>query len=101
MKEAIFYINPTTDRPEFYLVAEHLWGKNVNIDSDGNSTDPADKKWTELTIINRSEPGQRIDIDPVQTEPLILKVVGPEALAKKAAIYLANECKCEVKTENE
>ena len=92
----ILYISPKSDRPEYYAVAEYLWGKGVNIDSDGNSKTPSDKTWTELTIINRASPEQRIDIDPVQFEPLILKIEGREELVEKVAIYLADYCKCKV-----
>ena len=93
----ILYISPKLDRPKYYLVAEHLWGNTNEIDSDGDSKTPDDKNWTELTLINRSNQNQRIDIDPVHTNPLILKIVGPESLVVKAANYLATECKCEVK----
>lgn len=95
--DKILYISPESERPIFYSLAEHLWGTGVDIDSDGNSITPDDTNWTELTIINRSNPEQRIDIDPVQIKPLILKIEGKEGLVEKAAGYLASHCKCEVK----
>lgn len=62
-------------RPPCHRIAEHLWGAGCNIDSDGNSETPADTSWTELTLVLRAT-GERIDIDPVSTQPLILKVRG-------------------------
>jgi hypothetical protein len=37
-------------RPPCFEVAQHLWGRNINVDSDGNSASPADQQWTELTF---------------------------------------------------
>src|SRR5688572_13636966 len=34
-------------RPEFYRIAEHLWGAGCNVDSDGDSCSPDDHDWTE------------------------------------------------------
>ena len=95
--DKVLYIRPELERPKYSLVAEHLWGNSIDIDSDGDSKTPNDKNWTELTLINRSSPSQRIDIDPVHKNPLILKIVGPESLVVKVANYLAMQCKCEVK----
>ncbi len=61
-------------RPPFYRVAEHLWGAGCDIDSDGNSEAPEDTQWTELTIELRGAGGQRVDVDPVSVDPLILQV---------------------------
>ena len=61
--------------PPYYDVAEYLWGKGVDIDSDGDSY-PADATdWTELTLILRSDTTQRVDIDPspLNTNFLVLK----------------------------
>lgn len=61
-------------RPPFFQVAEHLWGAGCIIDSDGNSKTPDDLQWTELTLILRGNPKQRVDIDPISDVPLILAV---------------------------
>jgi hypothetical protein len=53
--------------PEYYAIAEYLWGKGVNIDSDGNSPYPESLCWTELTLILREDESQRVDIDPHDT----------------------------------
>mgnify|MGYP000382978122 CR=1 FL=1 len=92
------YIQPNGPRPEYYAIAEHLWGKGIDIDSDGNSKTPDSKEWTELTLINRSDDSQRIDIDPAQESPLVLEIRGPEKLVRLAAGLLAVHCNCEVQT---
>jgi len=61
-------------RPPYIQVAEHLWGIGCNFDSDGNSKTPGDRQWTELTVILRSDPEQRVDVDPISLDPLILAV---------------------------
>ena len=61
-------------RPPYPKVAEHLWGTGCNFDSDGNSDPWDDREWTELTLILRSDTEQRVDIDPISVDPLILVV---------------------------
>jgi|SRR5687767_8056017 hypothetical protein len=76
-------------RPAFYCVAEHLWGKECDVDSDGNSESPDDTNWTELDLHLRGS-GLYVDVLPLSFEPLVL-VVGSsdEALCWKAARFLA------------
>jgi hypothetical protein len=37
----LYLVGPDA-RPAYYLVAEHLWGTDANIDSDGDSATPDD-----------------------------------------------------------
>jgi hypothetical protein len=63
----------------------------VDFDSDGNSAALEDRNWTELTVVRRDHPVERIDIDPVSEEPLVLKVVSDtRELALRAAEFLAD-----------
>lgn len=79
-------------RPPYYRVAEHLWGVGCNIDSDGNSQAPEDTQWTALTVELRGATEQRVDIDPLSTEPLILQVRAPSMqLAQEVAKFIV-EC---------
>ncbi len=76
-------------RPAFWRLAVFLWGTEVDFDSDGNATNPDDMEWTELTLSNRIEINQRVDIAPIKTDPLILKVVGTtQPLTARAAYFL-------------
>ncbi|MGZ0784506.1 hypothetical protein ACXM5X_16235 [Pseudomonas saponiphila] len=76
-------------RPAFYRVAEHLWGAGCNVDSDGDSRTPDDEQWTELTLILRDSSGQRLDIDPLSMEPLVLLIRASQAdLGARAAHFI-------------
>lgn len=84
-----FRIKDLGARPPFAAVAEHLWGPGVDFDSDGNSATSDDRNWTELTVILRKTPSERVDIDPVSDRPLVLKVVSESReLALRAATFL-------------
>jgi hypothetical protein len=76
-------------RPEFYLIAEHLWGIGCEIDSDGNSLTPEDREWTELTISLRSSHEDRVDIDQLSVDPLVLVVHSVKAeLCKRTVDFI-------------
>jgi len=90
--EAKFLITEPGPRPPYYKVADYLWGKGANIDSDGNSSNPEDTNWTELSICIRDEETPYVHIDPISIEPLVLEVSSTSCeLAKKAAEYIATE----------
>lgn len=77
-------------RPPFYQVAEHLWGAGCNIDSDGDSRTVGDTQWTELTIELRGADEQRVDVDPISADPLVLQVRSFSAhLAEEVAKFIA------------
>ncbi len=91
MPEYLVNIVEPGPRPHYCRVAEHLWGAGCNIDSDGNSQTPEDTQWTELTIELRGGDGQRVDIDPVSTEPLVLQVRSSSLrLAEEVAKFIAD-----------
>ena len=73
-------------RPPYYHLSDTLW-PGVSIDSDGDSVTPDASDWTELTIINREDETQRIDIDPESEDPLILIV---RSEVKELAEFSAN-----------
>lgn len=73
-------------------IVEHLWGTGASVDSDGDSRSPDDRRWTELSLELRSSPGLRVDIDPVEHQPLVLEVRScHESLARELAKFLAKE----------
>jgi len=77
-------------RPPFDQVAEHLWGANCNIDSDGDSRTLWYTQWTELTIELRDADKPRVDVDPISTDPLVLQVRSFSAhLAQEVAGFIA------------
>jgi hypothetical protein len=78
-------------RPPYSQVAEHLWGAGCDIDSDGNSVVPDDRQWTELTVCLRSSPEQRVDIDPLSNDPLILVVRSSDiSLCQQTADFIVS-----------
>ena len=78
--------------PPFYQIAETLWGKGVDVDSDGNSNTPQSTDWNELTLILRSDTDQRIDIDPLDNnENYLLLRASNKELSTKTMAYL-KEC---------
>jgi hypothetical protein len=92
----LFLIEPGP-RPPFARIAELLWGAGADFDSDGNSNRPDDTSWTELTIQRRATFDERIDIDQVSEDPLVLKIASSsESLVRRVATYLADECSASV-----
>ena len=60
-------------RPDFRLVLAFLWG-DADIDTDGNSHNPANREWTELYAQNRSRRGEMFNVSPASADPLVLQV---------------------------
>jgi hypothetical protein len=84
-----FLIEVPGPRPPFGVLAEHLWGRGVDFDSDGDSVNAEDPNWTELTITRRPDI-ERVDIELVSQMPLVLKVASESReLALRAATFLA------------
>jgi hypothetical protein len=87
----VIHIKTPGPRPPFIRIAEYLWGTGCDVDSDGNSRTPDDREWTELSLVLRADVGQRIDIDPVSVEPLVLLVRSPqESLSMRVAEFIAS-----------
>lgn len=75
--------------PPFYKIPIHLWGVEVDFDSDGDSYTPESTNWRELTLIKRPNYDQRIDIDPVDQEENILKITASsKKLLEDAFLFL-------------
>ena len=79
-------------RPDFRLVVAFLWSEMHNVDSEGDSYNPASRDWTELYLKNREVPSEVVDIHPLQTAPLIIAIESEsESLAARIAYFLARE----------
>jgi hypothetical protein len=87
-----FQVRPAGPRPDFRLVVTFLWSEMHNVDSDGNSLNPASKDWTELYLMNREKRLEVVQVYPLQEKPLIL-VVESEVVyfAARTAFFLARE----------
>ena len=89
--EVVIYLVSPGPRPPYYKIADHLWGPGANIDSDGNSKNPEDDTWTELTLTLRAgNKDQIVNVDPISEFPLVLAVRSPsELLAKNTIEFLS------------
>ncbi|QHT70253.1 hypothetical protein GXP67_28190 [Rhodocytophaga rosea] len=89
-------------RPDFRLLKSFIWSDFHNIDSDGNSFNPASRDWTELYIASRENKNEVIDINPININPLILEIkASSEILGNKAAYFLAKETSGQVMYQEE
>ena len=91
-QETCFFIQPRGLRPDFRLLFPFIFGEDSpNVDTDGNSHNPASREWTELYCQNRSNEQEIFDIDPVLEHPLTLKIASriPE-LAARVAYFMAS-----------
>jgi hypothetical protein len=87
---AVFFVKPTSVRPDFRLVLTFLWDDQRNCDTDGNAHNPASREWTELYCRNRENPTEVFDVSPYSQEPLLLEVESPhEYLAARVTYFLA------------
>lgn len=97
-----YFVRVNKERPDYRRIKSFLWNDLQNVNSDGNSHNPASREWTELTLANRESPYERVDINPVQKEPLILKVESIRCdIAARTAYLLAKETNGEVAVELE
>jgi hypothetical protein len=85
-----YFINAERDRPDYRLVITFLWHDLFNVDTDGDSHNPASRTWTQLYIRNRQDESEEVDVFPVCVTPLILRVESQkDYLAVRTAYFLA------------
>ncbi len=87
-----FFVQPKTSRPDFRLVISFLWDDLHDVDTEGDSDNPASRSWTELYCLNRDLPEEAFDVKPVAGDPLTLSIQSeiPD-LAARVAYFLASE----------
>ena len=86
-----------SDRPDFRVIKVFIWGEEHNTDSEGDSYNPASRTWTELYIGSREVKDQLIDIYPLTTDPLIMKIQSPDKeLAKQVTLFISEETDGEI-----
>ena len=87
-----FFIQPSGLRPDYRLLFPFIFGDDApNVDTDGDSHNPASREWTEFYCQNREKQEETFDIAPVLDNPLILEIFSeiPE-LAARVAYFLAS-----------
>lgn len=95
-----FFLQPQGPRPDFRLVVTFLWEDFHNVDTDGNSHNPASRDWTCLYVQNRECEHEIVEVGAFSEHPLILQVDSqtPE-LAARVAWFLAKETNAKVAPE--
>lgn len=87
--EHVVRLTAAGPRPTVGELATHLWGPRCNIDFEGNSREPYDRDWNELTLSLRGAPKQRIRVFPLAEDPTILTVQSANSrLVEKAADFI-------------
>jgi hypothetical protein len=89
-----YFVQPQTSRPDFRLVIAFLWRDSQDVDTDGNSDNPASRDWTELYVLNREHAMEVFRVEPIADKPLTLSI-GSELgeLAARVAYFIATETK--------
>lgn len=86
----VILVTAPRERPEFRLVIAFLWHDAKDVDTDGDSNNPASREWTELYIQNRADTDEVVDILPQEESPLVLRVESDrDYLAARVAYFLA------------
>lgn len=86
-----YFINAERERPDFRLVITFLWHDLFNVDTDGNSYNPASRTWTQLYFCNRQDDSEIVDVTPAADTPLVLRVESKKRyLAARTAYFLAD-----------
>ena len=76
-------------RPPFYEVVDHVFGRDHEVDTDGNSLERDSTSWTELWVVSRENALLKLDIEPIGERPLALRVSGStQAIVDRAARFL-------------
>ncbi len=86
-----FYIRPNGPRPDYRVVKVFLWSATQNVDSDGDSYNPASRDWTYLFLCNRDNAAEMVMVDKVVSETaLVFEIKSScEYMAARCAYFLA------------
>jgi hypothetical protein len=90
---ATWLVEAPRERPDFRLFITFLWSEFHDVDSDGDSDNPASYEWSYLYLRNRADPAELVDIDTVEEQGRPCVRIRSEVswLAAAAAYFLAHE----------
>jgi hypothetical protein len=86
-----WFVQPCVEKPEFWIVISFLWGDLHNVDTDGDSDNPASRSWTWLYVQNREAPSEIVEIDEVEGSRCVRVCSTTSWLAAAVAFFLARE----------
>ena len=75
-------------RPDFRTVISFLWSDFHNVDSEGDSHNPASREWTSLYLQNRENGEEVVEVGRNGDEPLVLCIVSPLRSMALGVAYL-------------
>ncbi len=88
-----FFLVSPGPRPPFYEVVDHVYGRDSNVDTDGNSMTREAVDWTELYMAQRPEMEPVVSVLPVNEQATVLCIESSsEPLARRTAEYLQQRC---------
>lgn len=86
-----FFVRIDGPMPDYRTVISFLWSDLHNVDSDGDSHNPASREWTELYLRDRENEEDVVEIVPVESESGILRIVSPyRAMSLGVAYFLVH-----------
>ena len=89
--EQKFLVRLDGPRPDFRTVISFLWSDFHNVDSDGDSHNPASREWTSLYLQNRENREEVVEVDKDGDAPLVLRIVSPvRTMALGVAYFLVH-----------
>lgn len=92
LPDHVLTVMVNADRPDFRVFWSFLWGDDHNIDSDGDSYNPASRTWTMLTMASREISNTRFEIVPSRENKKHFKVCSKnEFMTRRVAWFLARE----------
>jgi hypothetical protein len=87
--KATYYLHSPGPRPPFGRVVDHAFGPDANVDTDGNSSTPNARDWTELYIALRPNHLHVVDICPTDANETSLCIEATSThLAERVAEFL-------------
>ncbi|MFZ6758620.1 hypothetical protein ACO0K9_15560 [Undibacterium sp. Ji50W] len=85
----MYHVTVNRERPDYRVFIDLLFGKNRNVDTDGNSCPVNSRTWTYLYITDRDGEAPSVEIAELPHDPGIFSIVSDnERLAELATIYL-------------
>ena len=89
-----YFFPQPSKMPNVNEVIVFLWGKDYNVDTDGNATSPVCTKWTDFWCRSRIDPRLEFEIELVEGTWRI----GASSIELKSriAVLIASQCDAEI-----
>ena len=68
-----YFVRAERERPDFRLVITYLWHDLYNVDTDGDSYNPASRTCTRLFVRNLQDESQVVYVNPQTNSPCVLR----------------------------